>query len=128
MNDALMTKWLWNIENSNGLWQKSLRKSIVKENPLFLLDKNRMIPIFGKKLGLRETFYSHCRMIVGYGRKTSFWKNTSTDDSPLSNKFPCLFDLAYDKDISVNKVLSSNFEALSFRRRIMGNLNLMYGS
>jgi hypothetical protein len=77
-------------------------------------------------LGLRETFYSHCRMIVGYGRKTSFWKNTSTDDSPLSNKFPCLFDLAYDKDISVNKVLSSNFEALSFRRRIMGNLNLMY--
>jgi hypothetical protein len=34
--------------------------------------------------------------------------------------------LAYDKDISVNKVLSSNFEALSFRRRIIGNLNLMY--
>jgi hypothetical protein len=65
-------------------------------------------------------------MIVGYGRKTSFWKNTSTDDSPLSNKFPSLFDLAYVKDISVNKVLSSNFEALSFRRRIMGNLNLMY--
>jgi hypothetical protein len=22
MNDALLTKWLWNIENSNGLWQK----------------------------------------------------------------------------------------------------------
>jgi hypothetical protein len=23
MNDSLLTKWLWNIENSNGLWQKN---------------------------------------------------------------------------------------------------------
>jgi hypothetical protein len=22
MNDSLLSKWLWNIENSNGLWQK----------------------------------------------------------------------------------------------------------
>jgi hypothetical protein len=39
MNDALMTKWLWNIENSNGLWQKSLRKSILKETPYFCWTK-----------------------------------------------------------------------------------------
>jgi hypothetical protein len=44
----------------------------------------------------------------------------------LADKFPSLFDLAYDKDIFVNKVLSSNFEALSFRRRIIGNLSVMY--
>jgi hypothetical protein len=44
----------------------------------------------------------------------------------LADKFPVLFDLAFDKDISVNKVLSSNFEALSFRRRIVGNLQVLY--
>jgi hypothetical protein len=45
---------------------------------------------------------------------------------PLATKFPVLFDLAYDKDIPVNKVLSSNFEALSFMRRITGNLCVMF--
>jgi hypothetical protein len=41
-------------------------------------------------------------------------------------QFPTLFDLAYDKDISVNKVLESNFDALSFRRRIIGNLRVLF--
>jgi hypothetical protein len=36
--------------------------------------------------------------------------------------FPILFDLTADKDISVFKVLSSDFEALSFRRRMTGDL------
>jgi hypothetical protein len=34
--------------------------------------------------------------------------------------------MALDKDISVNKVLSSNFDALSFRRRMMGNIQVLY--
>jgi hypothetical protein len=45
----------------------------------------------------------------------------------LAVKFFVLFYLALDKDISVNKVLSSNFDALSFRRRMMGNLQVLYG-
>jgi hypothetical protein len=44
----------------------------------------------------------------------------------LAVQFPILFDLAYDKDISVNKVLDSNFEALSFRKRIIGNLSVLF--
>jgi hypothetical protein len=44
----------------------------------------------------------------------------------LAVQFPILFDLAYDKDISVNKVLESNFDVLSFRRRIIGNLSVLF--
>jgi hypothetical protein len=109
-----MTKWIWNIENSNGLWQKIIKEKYIKGKLLIFVRQKQDDSHFWKKiLGLREMFYSHCRMIVGNGGKTSFWKNTWTGDSPLANKFSCLFDLAYDKDISVNKVLSSNFEALS---------------
>jgi hypothetical protein len=43
----------------------------------------------------------------------------------MSEQFPVLFDLAYDKDISVNSVLVSNFETLTFRRRIIGNLRVL---
>jgi hypothetical protein len=34
--------------------------------------------------------------------------------------------LALDKDVTVNKNLSSNFEALSFRRRMTGDLQVLY--
>jgi hypothetical protein len=60
------------------------------------------------------------------GMKTSLWKCSWTGSLPLAVKFPILFDLAYDKDISVNKVLGSNFEVLSFRRRITRNLSVLF--
>jgi hypothetical protein len=65
-------------------------------------------------------------MVVGNGCRTSFWKNFWIGDGPLAVKFPILFDLTIDKDITINKVLSSNFDALSFRRRMTGNLQGFY--
>jgi hypothetical protein len=62
---------------------------------------------------------------VGNGLKTSFWKNVWIGNLPLSVQFSVLFDLAYDKDITVSDVLASNFEAITFRRRIVGNLVLL---
>jgi hypothetical protein len=45
-------------------------------------------------------------------------------DPPVSKRrqYPNLFELAYDKDITVHKVISSNFQALTFRRRLTGVL------
>jgi hypothetical protein len=40
----------------------------------------------------------------------------------LSLRYPNLFDIAYDKNITVEKVLSSNFQMLTFRRRLLGDL------
>jgi hypothetical protein len=65
-------------------------------------------------------------MVVGNGCRTSFWKNFWIGDGPLAVMFPILFDLTIDKDITVNKVLSSNFDALSFRRRMTDNLQGLY--
>jgi hypothetical protein len=91
-------------------------EKIVKENYI------KGMPISVKK----TEFYKHCKIVVGNGRSISFWKNTWSRDPPLAARFPRLFDLKHDKDISVEKVLSSGFHALSFRRRIMGNLVTIY--
>jgi hypothetical protein len=44
----------------------------------------------------------------------------------MADKYPNLFEFAYDKDISVHKVISSNFQALIFRRRLTGVLGDAY--
>jgi hypothetical protein len=49
MNDALMTKWLWNIENSNGLWQKIINEKYIKGKPLISVKKDKAILISGEK-------------------------------------------------------------------------------
>jgi hypothetical protein len=36
MNEALMAKWLWNIENSNGLWKKLSKKITLRGCPSLL--------------------------------------------------------------------------------------------
>jgi hypothetical protein len=105
----------------------SLVENILREKPLISVKQRQNDSQFWKKLlSLREVFFKYCKMVVGNGCRTSFWKNFWIDDGPLAVNFPILFDLALNKDVTVNKVLSSNFEALSFRRRMTGNLQVFY--
>jgi hypothetical protein len=107
--------------------KKIISGKYIKGTPLISVRQKQDDSHFWKKiLSLRYKFYKYCKVVVGNGMKTSFWKSSWIGDLPLADKFPILFDLAYDKDISVNKVLSSNFEVLSFRRRIIGNLSVMF--
>ncbi|PWZ05294.1 hypothetical protein Zm00014a_015219 [Zea mays] len=107
--------------------KRLLLVSTLRENPLFWLSKNKMTLISGKKLlSLRDIFYKYCKTEVGNGLNTSFWKSTWLGNQPLSIQFPVLFDLTYDKDVSVKEVFTSKFESLTFRRRIVGNLRLLF--
>jgi hypothetical protein len=127
MNDSLLSKWLWNIENLKGLWQKIIASKYIQGKPLILVKQKQNDSHFWKKiLSLRDNFYKYCKTEIGNGLKTSFWKSNWMGNQPLSYQFPVLFDLTYDKDVSVNDVFTSNFESLTFRRRIVGNLRLLF--
>jgi hypothetical protein len=127
MNDSLLSKWLWNIENLKGLWQKIIASKYIQVQPLILVKQKQNDSHFWKKiLSLRDNFYKYCKTEIGNGLKTSFWKSNWMGNQPLSYQFPVLFDLTYDKDVSVNDVFTSNFESLTFRRRIVGNLRLLF--
>jgi hypothetical protein len=115
------------IENSKGLWQKIIASKYIKGKPIILVKQKQNDSHFWKKiLSLRDNFYKYCKTEVGNGLKTSFWKSNWMGNHPLSYQFPVLFDLTYDKDVSVNEVFSSNFESLTFRRRIVGYLRLLF--
>lgn len=59
-------------------------------------------------LGLRDYFYKCCQKDLGNGKSTSFWRNIWCRDVTLADKFPRLYDLARDKNITVEKALNSN--------------------
>jgi hypothetical protein len=43
MNIGLLTKWLWKLENEEGLWQTIVNKKYMKGKPLCVLKKNKGI-------------------------------------------------------------------------------------
>jgi hypothetical protein len=47
MNISLLTKWLWRLETPDGLWQKIIRHKYIKDNPLIVVEKNKIYLSFG---------------------------------------------------------------------------------
>ncbi|GJW53638.1 RNA-directed DNA polymerase, eukaryota [Tanacetum coccineum] len=125
LNRGLIAKWVWRfISGDNSLWCKfisathgsshstsnvtypSIWKSILKE---FYSLKVQGIDIF-----------SHCKIKIGNGLCTRFWKDRWLDNTSLAESFPRLFALETDIDISVAAKLRSI--VASFRRSVRGGV------
>jgi hypothetical protein len=39
MNEALLAKWFWRLENSSGLWQTIVNRKYVKNKPIISVRK-----------------------------------------------------------------------------------------
>jgi hypothetical protein len=102
--------------------------NMLKGDLLFQLKKDRVILTFGKAFLLFVTIFISFVKKVGNGRNTSFWNNIWCDSEPLSFKYPNLFEISYDKDIKVDKALSSDFRAVNFRRRLRGVMDTEYNN
>jgi hypothetical protein len=127
MNEALLAKWFWRLENSSGLWQTIVHRKYVKNKPIISVKKKPSDSHFWKGiLSVRDKYYNYCKKSIGNGKSSSFWKNIWCGTEKLADKYPNLFEFAYDKDITVHNVISSNFQSLTFRRRLIGDLGEAY--
>jgi hypothetical protein len=99
---------------------------MLKINLSFLRKKPTDSHLWKGILSVRDKFYNFCKKNIGNGKSTSFWKNIWCGSEKMADKYPNLFEFAYDKDITVHKVISPNFQALIFRRRLTGVLGDAY--
>ena len=62
MNKCLLSKWIWKIENLDGLWQKILKEKYIKGKPLISIRKKQSDSHFWKGiLNVKDMFYKFCR-------------------------------------------------------------------
>jgi hypothetical protein len=122
MNFSLLAKWIWRLESTEGLWQQIVRRKYIKGNPLILVDKKQEDSYFWKGLmNVKDTFYKFCRKKFGNGNRTSFWHDVWIGDQPFCVRFKRLWDISENRNICVDKVICSNFEALKIQRRLFGD-------
>jgi hypothetical protein len=63
-----------------------------------------------------------CEIILVFGNKTRIWEDVWVNKKALAKKIPSLYDPTFNRNIIVDKVVSSLGRVLIFRRHLWGDL------
>nr|GEZ54084.1 RNA-directed DNA polymerase, eukaryota [Tanacetum cinerariifolium] len=128
LNRALLLKWVWRFISQDGsLWSRVIRALYgpkIDVHPTHTL--SNWCAIVRELQLLKDKgfdFWSHCKKRIGNDTDTSFWYDHWISDSTLYIKFPWLFALEQNKDISVAEKLNS-LVSQSFRHERRGGIEL----
>ncbi|GKE09760.1 RNA-directed DNA polymerase, eukaryota [Tanacetum coccineum] len=126
LNRGLLAKWMWRfLSNENSLWVRFIKAahgdnthSISAAYPSAWNTIIKELQVL-KSLGF--DFFSHCKIRIGNGCNTSFWKDPWIGDSRLCLQFPRLYALENNKECTVAVKMSAPF-TFSFRREVRGGI------
>lgn len=62
MNMSMLAKWIWRLENFDGLWQKIIKEKYIKGKPLSLVKKRHDDSHFYRGiLETKDVFFNHSK-------------------------------------------------------------------
>ncbi|KAG8042976.1 hypothetical protein GUJ93_ZPchr2170g33344 [Zizania palustris] len=98
-------------------------KKYVKNKTLAQMDsKNGDSQFWRFLMKIKPLYRKFCVLKIGNGKKTSFWLDSWIGARPLAHKYPDLFYIALNKNVTVAEVLDSDFARLKFRRDLIGSI------
>jgi hypothetical protein len=73
MNINLLCKWLWKLENEEGLWQNVLKNKYLQNGTLAHMDaKPGCSQFWSGLMQVKNIFYKYCDRVLVSSNKTSF--------------------------------------------------------
>ncbi|GKA04478.1 RNA-directed DNA polymerase, eukaryota [Tanacetum coccineum] len=122
LNRALLLKWVWRFISQDGsMWFrviKALYGPSITSHPVNL--SSNWCSIIRELHLLEEkgfNFLAHCKKRIGNGGATRFWYDQWLGDQPLRIRFPRLFALETDKEMTVAAKMHDEV-SVSFRRPV----------
>jgi hypothetical protein len=126
-NVSLLCKWIWRLENEEGLWQDLIKAKYLKKCTFSQCKPSPSHSHFWSGLvAIKDIFYSCCKRVLGDGRKTLFWEDSWVEHQPLCRSFPRLYNLCFSHFITVHTVFSKGFDMLKFRRFLREETKVMW--
>ncbi|GKC59272.1 hypothetical protein Tco_1086870 [Tanacetum coccineum] len=124
LNRGLLAKWVWRfLSKDNSLWYRvisAIHGSCLKTpNTSYPSTWNTIFKEFTSLKDQGVDIFSHCRIRIGNGVHTCFWKDFWIGDTRLQGMFPRLYALESYKDISVADKIRAPLYT-SFRRDVRG--------
>jgi hypothetical protein len=76
MNIALLGKWIWKLENEEGIWQDLLRNKYLKQQTMSqACKKPGQSQFWNALMGIKDLFNSFCQKTVHNGKSIRFWED-----------------------------------------------------
>ncbi|GJS83586.1 RNA-directed DNA polymerase, eukaryota [Tanacetum coccineum] len=124
LNRGLLFKWMWRfLSRDDSLWARFIQATHGSNTQVISASYPSLWSSIIKEVNTLKSqgidFLSHCKIRVGNGRNTNFWKDPWIGDSRLCLMFPRLYALDINKDDSVADKLNNPFGS-SFRREVRG--------
>jgi hypothetical protein len=121
-NTALLSKWLFKLLTTEGTWQQMLCKKYLGSKPLSQVQwKNGDLHFWASLLKVKRDFLRFGTFIIQDGSQVSFWEDKRLGQSTLRQQYPCLYNIARHKQVTVAEVLSTSPPTLSWRRDLIGH-------
>ncbi|GJY69502.1 RNA-directed DNA polymerase, eukaryota [Tanacetum coccineum] len=124
LNRGLLFKWMWRfLSRDDSLWARFIQATHGSNTQVISASYPSLWSSIIKEVNTLKSqgidFLSHCKIRVGNGRNTNFWKDPWIGDSRLCLMFPRLYALDINKDDSVADKLNNPFGS-SLRREVRG--------
>ena len=72
-------------------------------------------------MGVKASFFSKGKFIVGNGHDTRFWEDAWLGEVPLATQYPTLYSVVRHKNVLVADALANSTVHIEFRRNLTGN-------
>lgn len=115
-NICFLGKWLWKLENENGIWQQMLRAKYMSKKTLGQCERKTGQSHFQNGLmQVKDLYNKFCVKTINSGKQTRFWHDAWLDGIALKDKYSSLLNIFLQQDITVFDAVSTNFQSMSFR-------------
>ncbi|GJV13953.1 hypothetical protein Tco_1359276 [Tanacetum coccineum] len=121
LNRGLLAKWMWRfLSREKSLWVRFIQAAHGSNTQVISTSYPSIWSSIIKELNALKSlgfdFFSHCKIRVGNGRNTIFWKDLWIGDSCLSLAFPRLYALENNKDCTVADKYEKSPELSDYRQ------------
>lgn len=123
MNLSLLYKLWWKLEKESGLWQTIVyHKYLRKDSISSVKHKQTDSPIWTDHLKVKNIYMQGRKKCVQNGKSTLMWRDSWLHDEPLLLRYPDLFKLCEQKEVSIFQIINGLVPIL-FSRWLTDDLN-----
>jgi hypothetical protein len=120
-NTALLSKWLYKLLTSDGMWLQIPRNKYIRSKPLaqvqWKIGDSHFLSCIMK---VKRDFLCFGTFIVNDGSQVRFWEDNWFDGAPLNNHFPSLYNIVRSQYIIIAEAMNSPPPNLSWRQQLFG--------
>jgi hypothetical protein len=115
------------LGREEGIWQDIVKARYLRKSEVGTVTHRDDSPVWADLLKVKNIYLQGRRVKVKNGKTTSFWTDSWREEGPLCTKYPILYELCTEKNISVNAFYEKG-GAISFRRWLPAILHSQWES